>query len=79
MLFVRKLVVNHLELELNEWSLFKMVKSKFIKVRCSKCKNEQIVFGNASQIVKCLVCNKEVAYPTGGKSKISARVLEVLE
>ncbi len=54
-------------------------KSKFIKVRCSKCKNEQIIFGNSSTTVHCLVCNKEVAYPTGGKSKISARVLEVLE
>lgn len=54
-------------------------KSKFIKVRCSKCKNEQIIFGNVSNIVPCLVCNKELAFPTGGKSKISARVLEVLE
>ena len=54
-------------------------KSKFIKVRCPKCKNEQIIFGNASSVVRCLVCNKELAYPTGGKSKISARVLEVLE
>ncbi|PIN76679.1 30S ribosomal protein S27e [Candidatus Woesearchaeota archaeon CG10_big_fil_rev_8_21_14_0_10_36_11] len=54
-------------------------KSKFIKVRCSKCKNEQIVFGNASNIVFCLVCNNEIAFPTGGKSKVSARVLEVLE
>ncbi|MFC1801005.1 30S ribosomal protein S27e [Nanoarchaeota archaeon] len=54
-------------------------KSKFIKVRCSKCKNEQIVFGNASSVVKCLVCGQELALPTGGKSKITARVLEVLE
>jgi small subunit ribosomal protein S27e len=54
-------------------------KSKFIKVRCSKCKNEQIIFGSASQVVMCLVCNKELAYPTGGKARISARVLEVLE
>ena len=54
-------------------------KSKFIKVRCAKCKNEQIIFGNASNTVLCLVCSKEVAYPTGGKAKISARVLEVLE
>ena len=54
-------------------------KSKFIKVRCAKCKNEQIIFGNASTTVGCLVCSKEVAYPTGGKAKISARVLEVLE
>lgn len=54
-------------------------KSKFIKVRCSKCKNEQIIFGNASSVVNCLVCNKELAYPTGGKAKVAARVLEVLE
>ena len=54
-------------------------KSKFIKVRCSKCKNEQIIFGNASNVIPCLVCDKELAFPTGGKSKIIARVLEVLE
>ncbi|MDP3733978.1 MAG: 30S ribosomal protein S27e [Nanoarchaeota archaeon] len=57
----------------------KVTKSKFIKVRCSKCKNEQIIFGNASNVVLCLVCAKELAHPTGGKSKISGRVLEVLE
>lgn len=59
--------------------MIKKTKSKFIKVRCSKCKNEQIIFGNASNVILCLVCNKELAYPTGGKAKISARVLEVLE
>ncbi|MBU0457067.1 MAG: 30S ribosomal protein S27e [Nanoarchaeota archaeon] len=56
-----------------------ITKSKFIKVRCSKCKNEQVIFGNASSTVHCLVCNQPLAYSTGGKSKISARVLEVLE
>lgn len=59
--------------------MIKGPKSKFIKVRCSKCKNEQIIFGNASAVVKCLVCDKELAYPTAGKCRISARVLEVLE
>lgn len=59
--------------------LFSEPKSKFIKVRCSKCKNEQIIFGNASRVVLCLVCSKELSYPSGGKSRISARVLEVLE
>lgn len=54
-------------------------KSKFIKVRCSSCKNEQIIFGNASTRVACLVCHKDVAFPTGGKAKVAARVLEVLE
>lgn len=53
--------------------------SKFIKIRCPKCKNEQMVFGKAASNVKCLVCGKTLVEPTGGKSKIRARVLEVLE
>ncbi len=53
--------------------------SRFVKVRCAKCKNEQIIFGKVSSVVICLVCGKGVAEPTGGKSKIKARVLEVLE
>ena len=53
--------------------------SKFVKLRCPKCKNEQIVFGKASTSVKCLVCGKVLASPTGGKAQIKARILEVLE
>ena len=53
--------------------------SRFIKVRCKKCKNEQIIFGKASSEVKCLVCDSVLASPSGGKTKIKARVLEVLE
>lgn len=53
--------------------------SKFIKIRCSKCKNEQVIFGKASTIVKCLVCNEVLAEPSGGKGKIKAQILEVLE
>ncbi len=53
--------------------------SKFIKLRCPKCKNEQVVFGKASTVVNCLVCGKVLVEPTGGKSKIKAPVLEVLE
>ncbi len=56
----------------------KMNESKFVKIRCPKCKNEQIMFGKAAQQVKCLVCDKILADPTGGKAKIKARVLEVL-
>lgn len=51
---------------------------KFVKVRCSKCKNEQTIFGNAASLVKCLVCEKTLCEPTGGKAKIKARILEVL-
>jgi small subunit ribosomal protein S27e len=53
--------------------------SKFIKVRCPKCKNEQIIYGKSSTQIKCLVCDKVLADPTGGKSRIKARILEVLE
>ena len=52
--------------------------SKFIKVRCPKCKNEQIVFGKTSTQVNCLVCGKRLADAAGGKGKIKGRVLEVL-
>lgn len=53
--------------------------SKFIKVRCTKCKNEQIIFGKASSPIKCLVCNCIIGEPTGGKTKIKAKILEILE
>jgi len=53
--------------------------SKFIKVRCPKCKNEQIIFGKSAINIKCLVCGKILAEPSGGKSRIKSRILEVLE
>lgn len=53
--------------------------SKFIKLRCPKCKNEQIGFGKTSTKVNCLVCDKLLLEPTGGKAKVRARILEVLE
>lgn len=53
--------------------------SKFIRVRCAKCKNEQVIFGKAAIKIPCLVCSEILAEPSGGKSKINARILEVLE
>jgi small subunit ribosomal protein S27e len=54
-------------------------KSKFIKIRCNKCKNEQIIFEKASTQVKCLVCGEILATPKGGKAEIKTTVLEILE
>lgn len=59
--------------------MMKEPKSKFLKVRCSKCKNEQIIFEKSSSIVNCLVCNEPLAIPKGGKALIKAQVLEILE
>ena len=53
-------------------------KSKFLKVECPKCKNEQIIFNKASSNVKCLVCGSELAEVTGGKAKVKAKVIQVL-
>jgi len=53
-------------------------KSRFIKVRCPKCKNEQVIFEKASSKVHCLICNQVLAESGGGKAKITANVLEVL-
>ena len=53
-------------------------KSKFVKVRCTKCKNEQIIFGKSSTTVKCLACAEVMSEPAGGKAVIKARILEIL-
>lgn len=53
--------------------------SKFVKVKCNDCENEQIIFGHASTVVKCLVCGRTLAEPRGGKAEIKTQVVEVLE
>lgn len=52
--------------------------SKFLKVTCPSCNNEQVIFGKVSSKVKCLSCNKLIAKPSGGKSVVMAKVKEVL-
>ena len=54
-------------------------KAKFVRIKCSKCKNTQVIFGRASNKVKCLECGGVVALPNGGNAKIRARVEEVLQ
>ena len=41
--------------------IIKEPKSRFIKIRCSKCKNEQIIYGKPATKIKCLVCDKILA------------------
>jgi small subunit ribosomal protein S27e len=53
--------------------------SKFIKVKCNDCENQQIIFGNAATVVKCLVCGRTLAEPTGGKAEIKTEIIEALE
>lgn len=55
------------------------MKSTFVKVKCSKCKNEQVIFNKSSTKVKCLVCGTVLAEPTGGKSVIKTRIIDVIK
>lgn len=53
-------------------------KSKFLKVRCSECKNEQKIFSRPTKDIKCLECGDILAKTTGGNFELKARLLEVL-
>jgi len=53
--------------------------SKFVKVRCKDCENEQVLFDKASTVVFCHICGSKLATPTGGKAKIKGELLEVIE
>lgn len=59
--------------------MFRNHTSKFLKVVCSKCKNEQTVFNKPSADVKCLVCGAELAQATGGRAKLKAKVLNIMD
>jgi small subunit ribosomal protein S27e len=59
--------------------MVKSPKSRFLRLMCPKCKSEQVIFGSAASKVKCLKCGTVLVEPTGGKSRIKSKVLEVLE
>ena len=43
-------------------------RSKFLKVRCKNCGNEQVLFSHSTMTIKCNVCNEVLAEPSGGKA-----------
>ncbi|MCK5594178.1 MAG: 30S ribosomal protein S27e [Candidatus Aenigmarchaeota archaeon] len=51
----------------------------FMKVKCSKCSNEQNIFSKAATNVKCLVCESTLAEATGGNAKVKAEIVEKLK
>ena len=53
-------------------------RSRFLRVKCLNCGNQQIVFGCAATDVQCLVCGKTLLQSTGGKARILTKILEVL-
>ena len=53
--------------------------SKFIKVRCKDCENEQVLFNKSSSVVSCHICGSKLALPKGGKAEIHGEILETIE
>ena len=54
-------------------------KSRFLRVKCTDCDNEQVMFGSATTVVKCNVCGRTLSEPRGGKAKILTKIVAVLE
>jgi small subunit ribosomal protein S27e len=59
--------------------LYRENRSKFLRVKCPDCENEQIVFEKASTTVGCVVCGRVLAEPRGGSAEIRAEILATLE
>lgn len=58
---------------------FRTNKSNFLRVKCTDCGNQQIVFDHAASNVKCIICGKTLVKSQGGKSQIKAQIIEVLD
>ncbi len=56
-----------------------MSESKFLKIKCTKCRNEQIIFSRAAMEVKCLVCGSVFATPTGGRAELKTKTVQALD
>jgi small subunit ribosomal protein S27e len=65
---------------MSEWSkLIPKPRSVFLRVKCTKCGNEQLLFSNAVNKITCNVCGEILAEPSGGRAKIKGEVQAVLE
>jgi small subunit ribosomal protein S27e len=56
-----------------------MKKSRFVRVKCPDCENIQVIFDHPSIVVKCVICGRTLAEPTGGRGNMKAEIVEFLE
>jgi small subunit ribosomal protein S27e len=64
----------------SDWEkLIPKPRSKFLRVKCSDCGNEQVVFSHATNLVHCNICGAVLAEPTGGKAIIKGEVVALLD
>jgi len=53
--------------------------SKFQKIKCSECQEEQIVYSHTTTVIKCNSCGNPIAEPTGSKAKLNGKVSETIQ
>ena len=53
--------------------------SKFRRVKCADCGNEQVLYTRAATRVPCAVCGAAMAEPTGGLAIIRGEVVGIVE
>ncbi|MBS7645810.1 MAG: 30S ribosomal protein S27e [Candidatus Bathyarchaeia archaeon] len=63
---------------MSEADLIPRPRSLFLRVKCSSCGNEQIIFNRASTLIRCRVCDEALAEPTGGKARIKGEAMQEL-
>jgi len=65
---------------MSDWEkLIPRPRSSFVRVKCLKCGNEQIVFSSAVNKVNCNVCGIELASPSSGKARMKGEIVAVFE
>ena len=53
---------------------------KFLRVSCTDCGHETIIFDRASTSISCSICGSTLAVPAGGKGNLSgSTVVDDLE
>ena len=55
------------------------LRTKFLKLKCSACGNEQTVFSAATSVVKCLACNQILAETGAHKIRPRTKIIRELE
>ena len=65
---------------MTDWEkLIPRPRSSFLRIKCLKCGNEQLIFSNIVNRVNCNVCGTELAEPSGGKAIIKGELIAVFE
>jgi small subunit ribosomal protein S27e len=65
---------------LSEWDeVIPKPKSRFLRIKCPDCGNEQCVFSHATISVHCNVCGAILAEPSGGKANVKGEITVVLD